>query len=61
MAYGFFHNTMLPGKVMRRLWNPLRFIKHAYFKVDAVPTILDGIDPNGAEKSRETSRKAKLF
>lgn len=61
IAYGFFHNTMLPGKVIRRVWNPLRFIKHAYFKVDAVPTILDGIDPNQVEQSRAIRQKTRLY
>jgi len=28
-AYGKFDNTMLPGKIVGRVWNPLAFAKHA--------------------------------
>ena len=35
-AYGLHDNTMLPGKVVGRIWSPFTFAKHAFFKVDVV-------------------------
>ncbi len=61
MTYGLFHNTMLPGRVVARVWNPLRFIKHAYFKVDSAPTILDSFDPNQVEQSKAIRRKLRQY
>ena len=43
-AYGLYDNTMLPGKVVGRIWNPLRFFKHAFFKVDIAPVKLGHVD-----------------
>ena len=43
-AYGTFDNTMMPGKVVGRVWNPLAFAKHAFFKVDVVPVKLGYLD-----------------
>ncbi len=59
--YGRFHNTMLPGKVVGRVWNPLRFIKHAFFKTDIVPIILDNFDPDQVEKAKGIAQKAKKY
>lgn len=39
-AYGSFDNTMLPGKVVGRVWNLFAFAKHAFFKVDVAPVKL---------------------
>lgn len=61
ITYGLFHNTMLPGKVVGRVWNPFRFIKHACFKMDLVPTILDNFDPNQIEQSKTIRQKAKRY
>ena len=61
IAYGVFHNTMLPGRVVGRVWNPLRFIKHAFFKVDSVPTIINNFDPNQIDKSKTIMQKAKRY
>jgi acetoacetate decarboxylase len=47
-AYGTFDNTMLPGKVVGRVWNPLAFAKHALFKVDVVPVKLGYVDDHYA-------------
>jgi len=41
-SYGMFDNTMLPGKVLRRVHNPLAFAPYAMFKND----IFAYIDPN---------------
>ena len=39
-VYGVFDNTMLPGKGVARAWNLLRFLPHAFFKLDVVPVVL---------------------
>jgi acetoacetate decarboxylase len=60
-TYGVFDNTMLPGKVLRRVYNPLAFAPYAMFKND----ILTYIDPNtlpvrtGAERRRQRRELAK--
>jgi acetoacetate decarboxylase len=41
-SYGVFDSTMLPGKVLRRVYNPLAFAPYAMFKND----IFAHIDPN---------------
>jgi acetoacetate decarboxylase len=61
IIYGQFHNTMLPGKVVGRVWNPLRFIKHAFFKTDIVPTIIENFDPNQVDKAKRILEKAKKY
>jgi acetoacetate decarboxylase len=61
IAYGVFHNTMLPGRVVGRVWNPLRFSKHAFFKVDSVPTIIDHFDADQIEQSKTIMQKAKRY
>ncbi len=43
-AHGLFDNTMLPGKVVGRVWNLLAFAKHAFFKVDVAPVKLGYVD-----------------
>ena len=43
-AYGLYDNTMLPGKVVGRVWNPLAFAKHAFFKVDVAAVKLSSVD-----------------
>lgn len=61
ITYGLFHNTMLPGKIVGRVWNPFRFMKHACFKMDLVPTIIDNFDPNQVERSKTIMQKAKRY
>jgi acetoacetate decarboxylase len=61
MNYGKWHNTMLPGKVIGRAWNPLRFLKHAFFKIDIVPTLLRNYDPSAEKRAREIMRAARKF
>lgn len=39
-VYGTWDNTMLPGRVVARAWNVLRFLPHAFFKTDFVPVAL---------------------
>ena len=43
-AYGLHDNSMLPGKVVSRVWNLFAFAKHAFFKVDVVPVKLGYVD-----------------
>jgi acetoacetate decarboxylase len=39
-VYGNWDNTMLPGRVVARAWNLLRFLPHAFFKIDAATVAL---------------------
>jgi acetoacetate decarboxylase len=59
MMHGFFHNSMLPGKVVGRVWNPFRFLKHAFFKIDYIPELLENFDPNQIEQVRTIIKQAK--
>jgi len=61
MFYGKFHNTMLPGKVVARVWNPLRFAKHAFFKSDFPSTLLEQFDPSRSGKAKEILKMAKSY
>ncbi len=54
--YGVFDNTMLPGKVLRRVYNPLAFAPYAMFKND----FFGYVDPNTLpELSRGERRKQR--
>ena len=61
MFYGKFHNTMLPGKVVKRVWNPMKFIKHAFFKNDYLPTILNNFDSTQVERDKKIYHMAKNY
>jgi acetoacetate decarboxylase len=61
MLYGKWHNTMLPGKVVARAWNPLKFARHAFFKTDLIPTLLKHYDPNQTDKKKSIMRLAKRY
>jgi len=61
MFYGKWHNTMLPGKVIGRAWNPLKFSKHAFYKTDFVPTLLHNYDPSAEKRARERMKVARKF
>jgi acetoacetate decarboxylase len=61
IIYGKWHNTMLPGKVIGRAWNPLRFLKHAFFKYDWVPTLLQNYNPSAEKRAREIMKVARKF
>ena len=60
-VYGKWHNTMLPGKVIGRAWNPFKFSKHAFFKTDVVPTLLQNYDPSAEKRAREIMKVARKF
>jgi acetoacetate decarboxylase len=57
--YGKWHNTMLPGKVVTRTWNPMKFLKHAFFKTDTIPTLLANYDAGNSERAKEILKIAK--
>jgi acetoacetate decarboxylase len=38
--HGLWDNTMLPGRVVRRVWNVWRFLPHAFFRMDAASSYL---------------------
>jgi acetoacetate decarboxylase len=61
MVYGKWHNTMLPGKVIGRAWNPLKFLRHAFFKTDIVPTLLQNYDPSAEKRARKIMKVARKF
>ncbi len=61
MFYGVWHNTMLPGKVVARMWNPMRFAKHAFFKSDFTPYLLEQYDPAASARAKEVLESAKRF
>ncbi len=58
-AYGTFDNTMLPGKVVGRVWNPFAFAKHAFSKVDVAPVKLGYVEvPEETEQDDEHTGQA---
>lgn len=52
-TYGVFDNTMLPGKVLRRVYNPLAFAPYAMFKND----VFAYIDPNTLPELTRAERR----
>jgi hypothetical protein len=61
MAYGKWHNTMLPGKVVTKIWNPLRFARHALFKLDFAATLINSYDPEQSARDKDIMKIAKRF
>jgi acetoacetate decarboxylase len=61
ILYGKWHNTMIPGKVVARVWNPLKFLKHAFFKADLLPVLLSNYDPQLTAKAKEIMKIARRF
>jgi acetoacetate decarboxylase len=53
--YGTFDSTMLPGRVVRRIRNPLRFARHAMFKSD----ILAWTDPATVPQAGWAARRRR--
>ncbi len=60
IVYGKWHNTMLPGKVVRRLWNPFGFVRHAFSKVDLTAEMTEAIAGN-AKRAKEIWKAAGKF
>jgi acetoacetate decarboxylase len=44
VVHGWFDNTMLPGRVVGRAWNPFRFLPYAFWKDDAMLAEIEGMD-----------------
>jgi acetoacetate decarboxylase len=61
MFYGKWNNTMLPGKVVARIWNPIKFARYAFFKTDVVPFLLSNYNPNLSARAKEIMKIAKRF
>ena len=61
ITHGIFDNTMLPGRVVARVWNPLRFLKHAFFKNDFVATLLAQYDPAISKREKEIMKLARKY
>lgn len=61
MAYGVFHNTMLPGKVVARTWNIFKFLKHAFFKDDLILALLEQYDSDKIERGKEIRKIVKKY
>ena len=61
MYHGRWHNTMLPGRVVARTWNPMRFARHAFFKSDGPAHLLEAHDPTGSARGKEILKAAKRF
>jgi len=59
--FGKWHNTMLPGRVVAKIWNPIKFAKHAFFKIDAAATLISSFDPNRSDRAKEIFRAAKKY
>ena len=61
MFHGRWHNTMLPGRAVARIWNPMRFAKHAFFKSDGSAYLLEAYDPKGSARRKEILKAAKRY
>lgn len=61
ITYGKWHNSMLPGKVAGRVWNPFGFLKHAFSKVDFVPGTLEDLSAGNAKRAKEIEKAARKF
>ena len=61
MVYGKWHNTMLTGKVVGKIWNPVKFAKYSFFKTDIVPALLSNYDPSLSARAKEIMKTAKRF
>lgn len=61
-TYGIFDNRMLPGRVVRRIRNPLRFAPHALFKNDLFPVLAAReAPPLGLRERRQQRRELAQY
>lgn len=58
--YGVWDNTMLPGRVLRRVWNVRQFLPHAFFKADAAPILLGWATSDRPKKDTYPKRDTSL-
>ena len=61
VGYGTWDNTMLPGRVVARVRNQLRFARHAMFKEDFVGWALDREEMPVRAERRERRRRRKAI
>jgi acetoacetate decarboxylase len=59
--YGTWDNSMLPGRVVARVNNPLGFARHAMFKQDYIGWALDRDELPSPLKRRERARRWKAM
>lgn len=56
-VYGVFDNAMLPGRVVSKVRNPLRFAPHAFFSTDMLATIDRNTRPALSRSQRRRLRR----
>jgi hypothetical protein len=61
LSHGAWHNTMLPGKVVARMWNPLRLARHAFFKADGAAYLLEQYEPSASARAKEVLEAARRY
>jgi Acetoacetate decarboxylase (ADC) len=61
VGYGTFDNDMLPGRVVARTWNIMKFLPHAFFSMDsfAVSPEPSGPPPTFGERMRRRRQMRK--
>lgn len=57
VAYGTFDNVMLPGRIVSKVRNPIRFAPHAFFSTDTLATIDLSARPPLSRRARRRLRK----
>jgi acetoacetate decarboxylase len=61
VTYGTWDNDMLPGRVVARVRNPLRFARYAMFKDDYAGWYLESGEASPPPTGRERSRRRKTM
>ncbi len=56
-VHGMFDNVMLPGRVVRKIRNPMRFAPHAFFSTDMLATVDRGTRPALPRRQRRRLRR----
>lgn len=57
VVYGTFDNVMLPGRVVSKVRNPMRFAPHAFFSTDTLATVDLAARPPMSRRARRRFRK----
>jgi hypothetical protein len=58
-THGIWDNTMLPGRVVRRVWNVWRFLPHAFFSTDLAAIRLRSMEGDEPPTQREALPQGK--
>ena len=61
VSYGTFDNQQLPGRVVARVKNPLRFVPYSMFKMDFIAWFLEQDDMPTRPKRSERRRRQKAL